>query len=157
MKRRFTTGLVVVMVALVAGCGESHDATGGDDHGSATTATSPTKSVDDHDSTTANGDHGAGTTTAAAEHDDGDTSHLRIAIADGAGKGDTKPTVPLGSDVTLHVTSDAADTLHIHGYDRELTLKAGKEAVITFTADIGGRFEMELHDANTKVGELTVK
>lgn len=95
------------------------------------------------------------TTSTTAAHTG--TAHLRVVVAGGTATGDTEPTVALGSTVMMHVTADDADTVHVHGYDKEFQIKAGKEAMIVFTADIPGRFEVELHHAGTKVMELTVK
>ncbi|MFI9121956.1 hypothetical protein ACIGW0_21525 [Streptomyces bikiniensis] len=50
-----------------------------------------------------------------------------------------------GERLTLHVTSDRDDTLHVHGYDRELPLSAGTSATLTLTADRTGLFEVETH------------
>jgi len=86
-----------------------------------------------------------------------DEAHLHVAVKDGKVSGDTKPTVKLGSKVMIHITSDKADEAHLHGYDKEIELTAGKEAMITFTADIAGRFEFELHHSGLKAMELTVE
>lgn len=53
-------------------------------------------------------------------------------------------TVALGSTVTLQVTSDAAEEVHLHGYNLSTPVAAGSPAVPTFTADIPGVFEVEL-------------
>lgn len=86
-----------------------------------------------------------------------DEAHLRVSVKDGNASGDTKPTVKLGSKVMIHITSDKADEAHLHGYDKEVELTAGKEAMIEFTADIAGRFEFELHHSGLKAMELTVE
>ena len=64
--------------------------------------------------------------------------------------------VPLGSDVTLNVTSDVADEVHVHVYDNKAEVAAGGTATMTFTADIPGQFEVELEGAHLKLVELRV-
>lgn len=53
--------------------------------------------------------------------------------------------VRLGQSVTLYVTSDHDDQVHIHGYDQEFDVKTGKTTVWKFHAEIAGRFEIESH------------
>jgi FtsP/CotA-like multicopper oxidase with cupredoxin domain len=61
-----------------------------------------------------------------------------------------------GDRVTLRVTSDSNDELHVHGYDLHLNLIAGQQAQLSFTADHSGRFEYELHHAHTDLGAFEV-
>jgi plastocyanin len=61
-----------------------------------------------------------------------------------------------GDQVTLRVTSDGNDELHVHGYDLHLNLIAGQPAQLSFTADHSGRFEYELHHAHTDLGAFEV-
>lgn len=65
--------------------------------------------------------------------------------------------IALGESVTLAVTSDVADEVHVHGYDMHVDLVAGQEGALTFTADIPGRFEVELEGAGALLVELEVK
>ncbi|HEY9374174.1 hypothetical protein [Streptomyces sp.] len=62
-----------------------------------------------------------------------------------------------GDRITLRVTSDRADTLHVHGYDRELPLPAGKPATLTLTADRTGLFEVETHESGLLLTQLVVR
>ena len=41
------------------------------------------------------------------------------------------------------------DELHVHGYDIEEELPAGKQATIDFTADQTGVFEVETHESGS--------
>jgi heme/copper-type cytochrome/quinol oxidase subunit 2 len=54
--------------------------------------------------------------------------------------------VPVGSTVRLTVTSDVDNMVHIHGYDIEKDLPAGKAVTTEFVADQEGLFEVETHD-----------
>ncbi|MGW0896372.1 hypothetical protein ACWD0G_05140, partial [Streptomyces goshikiensis] len=62
-----------------------------------------------------------------------------------------------GERVALRVTSDRADTLHVHGYDKELALPAGQEATLTLTADRTGLFEVETHESGLVLTQLLVR
>ncbi|MFI6148076.1 hypothetical protein [Streptomyces sp. NPDC051109] len=62
-----------------------------------------------------------------------------------------------GERVALRVTSDRADTLHVHGYDRELALPAGQEATLVLTADRTGLFEVETHESRLVLTQLLVR
>lgn len=62
-----------------------------------------------------------------------------------------------GERLTLRVTSDRADTLHVHGYDRELPLTPGEPASLTLTADRTGLFEVETHESGLLLTQLAVR
>ncbi|MFF7182303.1 hypothetical protein [Streptomyces sp. NPDC008121] len=62
-----------------------------------------------------------------------------------------------GERLTLRVTSDRADTLHVHGYDRELPLPAGRPASLTLTVDRTGLFEVETHESGLVLTQLLVR
>ena len=64
--------------------------------------------------------------------------------------------VAKGDEVRIEVTSDKADELHVHGYDKTADLKAGQTAVVEFTADQSGRFEVETHDSGLLLFNLEV-
>jgi heme/copper-type cytochrome/quinol oxidase subunit 2 len=71
--------------------------------------------------------------------------------------GDTgRVAVPAGGQVTLAVTSDVADEVHVHGYDLTAELVPGEPEELAFTATIPGIFEVELHDAGTVLLSLQV-
>ncbi|MFD3944042.1 hypothetical protein [Streptomyces sp. NPDC058579] len=62
-----------------------------------------------------------------------------------------------GEQLTLRVTADRADTLHVHGYDRELPLTPGEPGTLTFTADRTGLFEVETHGSGLLLTQLVVR
>lgn len=62
-----------------------------------------------------------------------------------------------GERVALRVTSDRADTLHVHGFDKELALPAGQEATLVLTADRTGLFEVETHESDLVLTQLLVR
>lgn len=64
--------------------------------------------------------------------------------------------VKAGQTVLITAVSDAADQLHIHGYDKELDLKPGKPTSVKFTANMKGTFEVETHESGKLVAKLVV-
>ncbi|MGH3897198.1 MAG: hypothetical protein ACRDTA_02895 [Pseudonocardiaceae bacterium] len=64
--------------------------------------------------------------------------------------------VALGTPITLAVSSDVADKVHLHGYDKEAQIPAGETGSVSFTADIPGVFEVELHESGLQLLQLQV-
>jgi len=62
-----------------------------------------------------------------------------------------------GDSVTLRITSDAADEVHVHGYDLHAELRPGVPAVLAFKADRSGRFDVELHKSDLQLVTLEVQ
>jgi hypothetical protein len=82
---------------------------------------------------------------------------IEVEVSGGHVSGDTgRVPVAAGSHVTLVVTSDVADEVHVHGYDMEQELSPGQPAEIVFDATIPGVFEAELHEAGTTLLSLQV-
>jgi len=54
-----------------------------------------------------------------------------------------------GERVELVFTGDEPAELHLHGYDIKLDLKANEPGNIEFTANIAGRFPLEVHRFGT--------
>jgi heme/copper-type cytochrome/quinol oxidase subunit 2 len=61
-----------------------------------------------------------------------------------------------GDDVTLHITTDAADEFHIDGYDLDTKISPARSASLKFKASSAGRFEYQLRQTNQKLGVLEV-
>jgi hypothetical protein len=62
-------------------------------------------------------------------------------------------TVALGTELSIHVVSATADEWHLHGYDIELT---GTDVTFEFTANKAGEFELEGHETEAVILNLTV-
>ena len=65
--------------------------------------------------------------------------------------------VSRGSLVTLVVTADVSDHVHLHGYDVMRDVAPGAPARLSFRATIPGRFEIELEDAGRQIAEVEVR
>jgi hypothetical protein len=82
---------------------------------------------------------------------------IEVTVTGGQVTGDTgRVPVPAGEHVTLVVTCDAPDELHVHGYELGADLAPGTPATVEFDATIPGVFEVELHDAGTLLLSLQV-
>lgn len=65
--------------------------------------------------------------------------------------------VAKGNLVRITVTSDVADELHVHGYDKSLALPAGTPASIELRVDRTGLFEVETHSSHLVLFQLVVR
>jgi hypothetical protein len=61
-----------------------------------------------------------------------------------------------GELVRFAIHSTAADEVHIHGYDVTKALPANRIVPFTFSAEIEGVFDVELHGAHVKIAELRI-
>jgi len=65
--------------------------------------------------------------------------------------------VAQGSTVRLAVTSDVDDAVHVHGFEIEEELEAGRTTSVEFVADQSGVFEVETHDSELELLQLEVR
>jgi type IV secretory pathway VirB10-like protein len=87
-----------------------------------------------------------------------DVVNVRLTIQDGRPVGGVaRPSVRQGRRVRLVVRSDVADHVHLHGYDIMRDVAPGSPAQIVFTAELPGRFEIELEDRGVQLAELEVR
>ncbi|MEU9161502.1 hypothetical protein AB0D29_14700 [Streptomyces sp. NPDC048424] len=104
--------------------------------------------------------HGHGETGAAPKSPDPQQADRTVTVTVRDGKVSPAPgrtELRRGERVALRVTSDRADTLHVHGYDKELALPAGQEATLILTADRTGLFEVETHESRLVLTQLLVR
>ncbi|MFC5136756.1 hypothetical protein ACFPK1_00800 [Actinomycetospora rhizophila] len=64
--------------------------------------------------------------------------------------------VERGSTVLLAVSTDVADEIHLHGYERVAPTNPGDRAVLEFTADRSGVYTAELERSGVRLLEVTV-
>jgi len=127
----------VASIALV-GCGSN-------DSESAATDTTTT------DTTTTTTDT---TTTTEAEK----PTEVKVVVVNGSPQGGiVRQTVNKDDQVVLVVTSDVADEIHLHGYDKAKDVAAGGTVRLPFKATIPGRFEAELESRGVQIAEITVE
>jgi FtsP/CotA-like multicopper oxidase with cupredoxin domain len=65
--------------------------------------------------------------------------------------------VARGQTVTITVTSDVPDEVHVHGYDVTADLRPGEPATVTFTAGRSGVFEVETHESGLVLVQVAVR
>ena len=71
-------------------------------------------------------------------------------------EGSSRQRATLNQPVTIRVTSDVADEVHVHGYDKRVDVAAGRTAEVTFVANIPGVFEVELEERGLVLARLEV-
>ena len=124
----------LVAASALAGCGSNDNSTA-----STTTETTTTGETT--------------TTTAAAK-----PTVVSIVVVNGQPQGGiVRQTVSKNDRVVIVVKSDVADEIHLHGYDKATNVKAGGTARLPFTADLPGRFEVELESRGVQIADLTVQ
>jgi len=96
-------------------------------------------------------------TTASTSINTTGAATVEVGYAGGTITGGGKRSVALGQTVVIKVTSDIADEIHLHGYDKTADAAPGTVATITFVADKPGIFEVELERKGLKLFELEVK
>jgi nitrous oxide reductase len=134
--------VVAIVVAVAGGGGDD----GGQSSGTGTTATTST----------------TGTST-EQPHETVPADNFQLQIKGGKPVGGVQDfKVKKGDKVTIVVSADAHDDIHLHGYDIEKPVEPGTPATFKFTANIEGIFEIESHvaeDAGREplMGKLTVE
>ncbi len=80
-----------------------------------------------------------------------------IVVAGGEPEGGVaKLDYEVGDEVRFAVESDAAEEVHVHGYDIEQEIGPGRATEFAFPADLDGIYEVELHESAVLIAELTV-
>ena len=139
-----TKVLAMLVLAFVAGFALA--ACGGDGAGEATGTTQTQTTTETETETTP-------PTTEEAK-----PTVLRVTVTGGVPEsGIVRETVDKGDRVVLVVSSDVADEVHLHGYDISRDVPAGGTVRIQFTANVPGRFEVELEERGIQVADLTVE
>ncbi|HZS21322.1 MAG TPA: hypothetical protein VFA63_10070 [Pseudonocardiaceae bacterium] len=82
---------------------------------------------------------------------------INVKVRGGKATGDTgRIAVATGTPIVLSVSSDVADEIHVHGYDRKANIPAGATAAVTFVANTPGVFEVELENSKLQLLQLQV-
>ena len=140
---RRISGTLAIAALMLAGCaGTDEPASTG----------SPTETSSASETATA-----TPTTSASPARPTASGNRIDVAFAAGQVSGDTgRVPVPVGEEVTITVTSDVADEIHLHGYDLSAEVSPEAPATLTFPATIPGVFEVELEQLGTLLFTLQV-
>ena len=143
MRPAFMLFAVSASVLALAGCGG-----GGSSETDAATDTGATApAVTTTETTTTTTDTTAATPTT-----------ITIVVKDGRPQGGIeRPTIEKGDKVVVVVRTDAGEEVHLHGYDIEKPVTAGEPVRIPFTANLPGRFELELHHPDALLAVIEVR
>ena len=143
--RQVAPGLLLCFL-LVAGCG------GGDNGGQAAATTATTAATTTTGAASASGEP---TTTTRAGFS-GTVIDAKVTGSE-VETASRRVRVDLGSKVRIRVESDHPEEVHLHGYDLSRDVAPGEPAIIDFTADAPGIFEVELEQAHLRLFELQVQ
>jgi hypothetical protein len=136
------------MLAL-AGCGNSDAGSGSSPSTAPPTVTTPTGTATaPQTSTPSNTTDPSGNTADVT---------INVTVANGTvNPSGASINVKAGQTVLITAVSDAADEVHVHGYEKQLPLTPGKPASVKFVANMKGTFEIETHESNKLVAKLVV-
>jgi heme/copper-type cytochrome/quinol oxidase subunit 2 len=143
---RWLLACLLIAGGVLAGCGGGDD--GGGAAGAATTVASTTTTTSAEPTST-----GEPTTTAGFS---GTVIEAKV-TGDQVETASRRVRVSRGEKVRIQVEADHAEEVHVHGYDLKKDVAPGRPAVIEFTADAPGVFEVELEEAALRLFELQVQ
>ena len=130
----------LVLVLALGGC-----ASGDDDPGDAGTTASASATTG-----------GSASSSPATETEQ--AVEISVAVTDGKVEPEPRRVeVAKDSQVRLIVTSDVDDELHVHGYEVEAELEAGRPTTVELVADQTGIFEVETHETELELLQLEVR
>ena len=141
---------LLVTLAVIVGLFFAFKGGGDDDSTNATTATSDTAATTTDDS-------GSEPSGEKKKEKPAESSVPVIEVVGGQPQGGIAGLdFNQGDEIRFDVTSDTADAVHVHGYDIEKEVQPGKDTKISFTADITGIFDIELHSTDEQIAQLRV-
>ena len=141
MRRRTSCLLAALLLAAVTGCAGEGEAEPSEPSTSAASAASS-----------------APESSATSTDETEKVVEISVAVTDGTVR--PKPRrveVDRDSQVRLLVTIDVDDTLHVHGFDIEEPLEAGRTTTVELVADQSGIFEVETHESELELLQLEVR
>jgi hypothetical protein len=154
-----TALLPALALFVLAGCGNDSGSGASPSTPTSAPTTAPTTAPSDVPTNTPTPGKPNSSTPSTTTDPSGDQADVTLAITVANGKVNPSGAtvkVKAGQTVLVTAVSDAADELHIHGYNKELELTPGKPAQVKFTADMKGTFEVETHESAKLVAKLVV-
>lgn len=148
-----TAALAAALLLVVAGCGDDHDDT-------AAQEPTPTPVVTAQATGSESGSPSADATASTASEDEPDIQVIEINLEDGKPTEKVGPTVTVsrGDKLTLVITADADQEIHVHGLDAFIEVPAGETVTKSLTISLAaGSYEVEVHETETLLFNLQVK
>jgi heme/copper-type cytochrome/quinol oxidase subunit 2 len=142
---RWLLACLLISGGVLAGCGadDGGEAAGATTTVASTTTTTSAEPTSTEEPTTTAGFSGT-LIEAKVTGDQVETASRRVRVS-------------RGEKVRIQVEADHAEEVHVHGYDLKKDVAPGKPAVIEFTADAPGVFEVELEEAALELLELQIQ
>ena len=72
-------------------------------------------------------------------------------------EGGSRQRATVNQPVTIRVTSDVAEEVHGHGYEKKFPVAPGQRGEVTFVANIPGVFEVEFERTHKLLFTLEVR
>ena len=146
--RRSAVCTLVPLALLLPGCGGGDNEPAAQAPAPTTTSSGPTTSAAPAAtaSTTL-----ASTTTAVAGQ------LVSVTVRGGQVQGPSRQRVERNETVTVRVSSDVADEIHVHGYNKTAPVAAGGTGEVSFVANIPGVFEVEFEKSGKLLFTLEVR
>jgi hypothetical protein len=135
------------------GKGEGHES--GEDHGSGDEPGHDGGGIQPLSAKIACAELEGGSTETAAEDASGSVPTIEVKNEEPVG-GVQELEFESGEEIRFRVSSDAAEEIHVHGYDIAKEVPAGGTVEFSFPAEIEGIFEVELEALGTQIAELRV-
>jgi heme/copper-type cytochrome/quinol oxidase subunit 2 len=144
---RWLLACLLISGGVLAGCGGGDDgagAAGAITTVASTTTTTGAEPTSTEEPTTTTAGFSGTVIEAKVTGDQVETASRRVRVS-------------RGEKVRIQVEADHAEEVHVHGYDLKKDVAPGRPAVIDFTADAPGVFEVELEEAALRLFELQVQ
>ncbi|WP_019874731.1 hypothetical protein [Sporichthya polymorpha] len=152
--RTAAAALAASLLLVLTACGDDDDDTAAQDP-TPTPVASGTPSASPSASASADA---SASPSASADAEEG--KRIEINLVDGKPTEKVGPTVSVakGEKLTLVITSDKAQEIHVHGLDEYIEVGAGETVTKTFTVDLAaGSYEVEVHEGSVLLFNLQVK
>ena len=146
--RRSAVCMLVPLALLLSACGEGDDGPAAQAPAPTTTSSAPTTSVAPAATSPTTL---ASTTTAVAGQ------LVSVTVRGGQVQGPSRQRVGRNETVTVRVSSDVADEIHVHGYNKTAPVAAGGTGEVSFVANIPGVFEVEFEKSGKLLFTLEVR
>ena len=146
--RRSAMSMLVPLALLLTACGGGDDEPAAQAPAPTTTSSGPTTSA--APAATTSTTLASTTTTVAGQL-------VSVTVRGGQVQGPSRQRVERNETVTVRVSSDVADEIHVHGYNKTAPVAAGGTGEVSFVATFPGVFEVEFEKSGKLLFTLEVR